>query len=217
MGHRYVAVEGVIGVGKTTLVRRLAQRLEGRTVLEEFEENPFLPRFYADRHAYALSTQLFFLMSRFKQQEQLAQGDLFHEQTISDYVFDKDRIFAVLTLAQHELAVYEQLFGVLRPQVVTPDLVIYLRADHDIVMGRIKERGRDYELDMDPDYIRDLGRAYAAFFKHYDLCPVLTIDTSHLDFRSDEEALDEVVDIVTRGASPRGLAGRSNMRQPTLV
>lgn len=212
-GHRYVAVEGVIGVGKTTLVHQLAKHLSGRTVLEEFEENPFLPRFYADRRAYALSTQLFFLMSRFKQQEVLAQGDLFQSRTISDYVFDKDRVFAVLTLQSHELAVYENLFSVLRPQVTTPDLVIYLRADHDVVMERIARRGRDYEVDMDPAYIRDLGEAYGAFFKTFDLCPVLTIDTSSVDFRTDGEELSEVVQIVRSGASPRVLASRA----PTFV
>lgn len=214
-GHRYVAVEGVIGVGKTTLVHQLAKHLSGRTVLEEFEDNPFLARFYTDRRAYALSTQLFFLMSRFKQQEVLAQGDLFRAQTISDYVFDKDRIFAVLTLEEHELAVYENLFSVLRPQVVTPDLVIYLRAEHDVVMERIRARGRSYEMDMDPEYIRDLGEAYGRFFRTFDLCPVLTIDTTGVDFREEGHALNEVVEIVAQGTTPRTLRGQS--RAPSLV
>ena len=200
--HRYVVVEGVIGVGKTTLVHRLAGRTAGRVVLEEFEENPFLPGFYRDRRAFALSTQLFFLMSRFKQQEILAQGDLFQTRTVSDYLFDKDRIFAALTLERHEMAIYERLFEVLRPQVPTPDLVIYLHAEHETVMRRIAERGRPYELDMDPLYIRDLAAAYADFFGDYRGCPVLTIDSSLVDFRVDGPALDEVVAAVQSGRVP---------------
>jgi deoxyadenosine/deoxycytidine kinase len=120
----------------------------------------------------------------------------------------------VLTLANHELAVYEQLFSVLRPQVVTPDLVIYLRADHDEVMARIAKRGRTYEADMDPEYIRDLGDAYTEFFKRYEHCPVLTIDTTRVDFRNDEQALDEVVDVVERGRAPRTLSYSRTSRIP---
>jgi len=200
-----VVVEGVIGVGKTTLVHQLARHLSGRTVLEEFEENPFLPDFYRDRRAFALSTQLFFLMSRFRQQEVLAQGDLFMRRTVSDYLFDKDRIFAQLTLADHELAIYEQLFEVLRPQIPQPDLVIFLRAEHETVMRRIAHRGRDYEKDMDPEYIRDLADAYSHFFAGYRETPLLTIDTSRVDFRRPGPALDEVLEVVRSGAVPRAL------------
>lgn len=216
--HRYVVVEGVIGVGKTTLVHQLARALFGRTVLEEFEENPFLPDFYRDRRAYALSTQLFFLMSRFRQQEVLAQGDLFMQRTVSDYLFDKDRIFAQLTLESHELAIYEQLFDVLRPQIPQPDLVIFLKAEHDTVMRRIAHRGRDYEKDMDPDYIRDLAEAYGEFFAHYRDTPLLTIDTSRVDFRQPGPALDEVVQIVESGAVPRVLEAELRIAdaQPSL-
>ncbi|MCA9551654.1 MAG: deoxynucleoside kinase [Myxococcales bacterium] len=216
--HRYVVVEGVIGVGKTTLVHQLARALGGRTVLEEFEENPFLPDFYRDRRAYALSTQLFFLMSRFRQQEVLAQGDLFMRRTVSDYLFDKDRIFAQLTLESHELAIYEQLFEVLRPQVATPDLVIFLRADHDTVMRRIAARGRSYELDMDPAYIAELADAYVDYFATYDGAPLLTIDTTRVDFRGRSHALDEVLRAVTTGQVPRVLDAelRSAGQQPSL-
>ncbi len=216
--HRYVVVEGVIGVGKTTLVHQLAQHLGARTVLEEFEENPFLAEFYKDRRAYALSTQLFFLMSRFRQQEQLAQGDLFVRRTVSDYLFDKDRVFAELTLESHELGIYEQLFSVLRPQIPQPDFVIFLHADHDTVMDRIAQRGREYEKDMDPGYIRDLAASYIRFFSTYSETPLLTVDTSKVDFREPGPALEEVCLAVETGRVPAELAAqlRTPGLQPTL-
>lgn len=197
---RYIAVEGVIGVGKTTLVKALGDRLGARMVFEQFEENPFLPDFYRDRDAFAFSTQIFFLMSRFRQQEHLAQGDLFASTTLSDYLFDKDRVFALLTLRDHELTLYERLFDVLRVQVPRPDLVIYLRADHDVVMSRIAARGRSYELDMDPQYIRDVAKAYAQFFAQYRESPLITLDTSQLDLRTDDDALDRI-EAAVRGGS----------------
>jgi deoxyadenosine/deoxycytidine kinase len=196
---RLVAIEGVIGVGKTTLVQELANRLNGRVVLEEFEENPFLPDFYKDREAFAFSTQIFFLMSRFRQQEILAQGDLFQTRTFSDYLFDKDRVFALLTLENHELDLYERLFHVLRVQVPQPDLVIYLRAEHDLVMRRIEERGRPYEAEMDPEYIRAVAGAYQRFFASFHDCPVITVDTSDLDFRRDKAALDRLATAIEHG------------------
>lgn len=216
--HRYVVVEGVIGVGKTTLVHQLARHIRARTVLEEFEENPFLPDFYRDRRAYALSTQLFFLMSRFRQQEVLAQGDLFMRRTVSDYLFDKDRVFAELTLANHEMAIYEQLFEVLRPQIPRPDLVIFLKADHKTVMQRIAHRGREYEKDMDPGYIRDLAESYVRYFHSYRDTPLLTIDTSRVDFRRPGSAIDEVIRVVEEGEAPRVLEAelRVSDDQPTL-
>jgi deoxyguanosine kinase len=200
--YRYIVVEGVIGVGKTTLVHHLTRRLQGRAVLEEFEENPFLPDFYRDRRAFALSTQLFFLMSRFRQQEVLAQGDLFRSHTISDYMFDKDRLFALLTLEEHELGIYERLFEVLRPQVPTPDLILHLFADHRTVMRRIMERGRDYELNMDPAYIEQLARAYHELFRTWDRCPVVGIDTRRIDFRQGSPALEQLLDVIVHGRDP---------------
>lgn len=216
--HRYIVVEGVIGVGKTTLVHQLSRNIGARTVLEEFEENPFLPDFYKDRRAYALSTQLFFLMSRFRQQEVLAQGDLFQRRTVSDYLFDKDRVFAELTLESHELAIYEQLFGVLRPQIPQPDLVIFLHADHDTVMRRIAHRGREYEKNMDPEYIRDLAASYLRFFSSYAETPLLSIDTSKVDFRIPGRAIEEVVRAVETGEVPRALEAelRTPAEQPSL-
>ncbi|MCC7386834.1 MAG: deoxynucleoside kinase [Deltaproteobacteria bacterium] len=199
MARRLVVVEGVIGVGKTTLVQRLAQRLNGRLVFEEFEENPFLPDFYRDREAFAFSTQIFFLMSRFRQQEVLAQGDLFHQVTLSDYLFDKDRVFALLTLERHELALYERLFDVLRVQVPKPDLVIYLRADLEVVLARIAARDRPYERGMDPEYIRALSEAYGRFFSSYDECPVVVLDTTDRDLRTDDATIDRLAAVVLRG------------------
>lgn len=189
---RYVAVEGVIGVGKTTLVKELGRRLDGRLVFEQFDENPFLADFYRDRAAFGFSTQIFFLMSRFRQQEVLAQGDLFARYTFSDYCFDKDRVFALLNLSGPELGLYERLFDVLRVQVPQPDFVIHLRADLDVILERIAARGRPYELDMDPSYIREVAGAYADFFASYRECPTLTIDTSQVDLRHDEETLDRI-------------------------
>lgn len=214
--YRYVAVEGVIGVGKTTLVHRLAQRLDARVVLEEFEENPFLPDFYRDRRAYALSTQLFFLMSRYRQQEVLAQGELFQSRTIADYFFDKDRIFALLTLESHELAVYDRLFEVLRPQVPRPDLVIYLKADLDVVLARIAARDRSYERGMDPLYLRDLSGAYTEFFRSYRGAPVLTVDTTQIDFRADTRLFDRLTELVVAGLPPNALAAELPSAAPLL-
>lgn len=201
MGGRafsYVAIEGVIGVGKTTLVNRLAPRLGARTVFEQFEENPFLPDFYKDRQAFAFSTQMFFLMSRFQQQSLIAQPDLFRSTTLSDYVFDKDRIFALLTLESHELALYERLFDVLRVQVPRPDLLVFLRADHEVIMARIAERDRPYERGMDPGYIRGVADAYVDYFARYDQCPVITLDTSDMDFRKDDAAVERLASAIER-------------------
>ena len=177
---QYVAIEGVIGVGKTTLVKQLARRFKARQVYEQFEDNPFLPDFYRDRDAFAFSTQIFFLMSRFRQQEHLSQGDLFHSLTLSDYFFEKDYIFAKLTLKDEELRLYERLFNVLSVQCPTPDMVIYLHADHDEIMSRIAERGRIYVQNMDPIYIRDVAAGYHSFFQKFAIFPVLSFDTTIL-------------------------------------
>jgi len=206
LASTYIAVEGVIGVGKTTLVNALAERMGARAVFEQFDENPFLPDFYRDREAFAFSTQIFFLMSRFRQQELLAQGDLFRSITLSDYCFDKDRIFALINLRNQELALYERLFEVLRVQVPEPDLIIYLRAELDVIMERIAERDRPYERGMDPGYIREVAAAYGELFGGFDACPVLTIDTSELDLRRDSAAVDAIEDAIR--------AGRTELAQP---
>ena len=179
---RYIVVEGVIGVGKTSLAKLLATRAGGRLNLEVVEENPFLSKFYADRAAYAFQTQIFFLLSRFKQQQQLFQDELFNSGLISDYLFAKDRIFATLNLGDDELALYGQLATILEQRVLKPDLVIYLQARTGVLQERIHWRGRTFEQDMDPAYLEALGAAYSYHFHHYKDSPLLVVNTDNLDF-----------------------------------
>ena len=190
----YIAVEGPIGVGKTTLVSRLAERLSAQVVLEAFEDNPFLGRFYDDRERWAFPTQLFFLMSRFKQQQELQQPDLFRPNLLADYHLLKDRIFAELTLGQDELLLYERVYRSLEAQILRPDVVIYLHAPLEVLLGRIARRGRDFEKDMDPDYLAELARAYQRFFQRYDDTAILKIDNDRLDYASSTDAAAAIID-----------------------
>jgi len=190
----YIAIEGPIGVGKTTLVERLSERLDGRIVLEVVEENPFLADFYRDRERYAFQTQLFFLMSRFKQQQELLQTDLFHPNIIADYHLLKDRIFAQLTLRDHELSLYERVYRSLESQVLKPDVLIYLHAPLPVLLERIKRRGRPFERDFDADYLAGLCRAYQLFFAHYDSTPLLRLDNSALNYADDTPESKGVMD-----------------------
>lgn len=188
----YLAIEGVIGVGKTTLARLLTERLQARLVLEIVEENPFLPDFYRDMRRYAFQTQVFFLLSRYQQQMDLKQPDLFAPRVVSDYIFQKDRIFANLNLSDNELKLYDRLFPLLERDVPVPDLVLYLQASPDILMERIGRRGRDFERSMPPEYISALSEAYNYFFFHYDSTPLLIVNTSHVDFVNDARAVDDL-------------------------
>jgi len=190
--HPYIAIEGVIGVGKTTLVRLLASELQATTLLEVFEENPFLSDFYADRARYAFQTQIFFLLSRYRQQHQAIPEALARGPLLSDYTFAKDSLFAHLNLSGDELTVYEKLHGALAEKIPTPDLVVYLRADLDMLMGRIAARDRPYERGMDRSYIESLRLAYEGFFAAYSQAPVLAIDTNHLNFVQDPQALASI-------------------------
>jgi deoxyadenosine/deoxycytidine kinase len=191
--HRYIAVEGPIGVGKTSLTRALAERFSGRTVFEQVEENPFLASFYQDRNKHAFQTQLFFLLSRFKQQQELFQQDLFSRVTVSDYLFAKDRIFASITLDPNELALYERVYEHLGPRVMRPDLVIYLQARVEVLLARIRKRGREFERKFDPEYLAELARTYNDFFHRYDETPLLVINTSDIDFVESERDFEELI------------------------
>lgn len=179
---RYIVVEGVIGVGKTSLTKLLATRTDGRMNLEVVEENPFLSNFYTDRSTYAFQTQIFFLLSRFRQQQTLFQQDMFNATVISDYLFAKDRIFANLNLSDDELVLYNQLAGILEERVLKPDLVIYLQARTEILRQRIQWRGRAFEQDMEDGYLNALNGAYSYFFHHYQDSPLLVVNTDNLDF-----------------------------------
>ncbi len=178
----FIAIEGVIGAGKTTLAQLLSERNNARLILEKFEENPFLPKFYEDRKRYAFQTQLAFLASRFKQQQKMTNKELFDEYIISDYIFEKDRIFARLNLDDDELALYDNIYGIMTGISAKPDLVIYLQSSVDRLMENIENRGRDYEKHITPDYLQELSDAYNQFFYHYDKSPLITINTTNVDF-----------------------------------
>jgi deoxyadenosine/deoxycytidine kinase len=194
--HRYIVVEGPIGVGKSSLTNIVAERFAARRVMEVVEENPFLASFYGDRAKFAFQTQMFFLLSRFKQQQELFQQDLFSAVTVSDYLFAKDRIFANLTLQADELALYERVFDALQPRVTKPDLVIYLQARIDVLLARIKKRGREFERKFDPDYLDGLCRAYNDFFFHYQDTPLLVVNTSDIDFVNNPADLEDLLSVV---------------------
>jgi deoxyadenosine/deoxycytidine kinase len=186
-GSQYIAVEGPIGVGKTSLARMLAEHFGGRAIMEAVEENPFLSRFYQDSDKYAFQTQVFFLLSRFRQQRELLQQDLFHRVTVTDYLFDKDRLFAHLTLGEDELALYKQIYSLLEARVLRPDLTIYLQASPEILIRRIRKRNMDYERGIDAEYIERVSEAYRQFFFQWNASPLLVVDTSRIDFVHREE------------------------------
>lgn len=189
----YIAVEGPIGVGKTSLAKLLAQRLQARAVLEAVEENPFLKDFYRDMRRYAFQTQLYFLLTRYRQQQELLQSDLFRQRLISDYLFPRDRIFAYLTLDDHELALYEKIHALLEARLPKPDFVIYLQADMEALYKRMTTRGRDYERDIPRNYLEDVAEAYNHLFFHYTETPLLVVTTTDIDFVKRKEDLDDLV------------------------
>ena len=191
--HHYIAVEGPIGVGKTSLAELLAKRLGARTLLEAAEENPFLKEFYSDMRRYAFQVQLTFLLNRYRQQQELLQTHLFRQRLISDYLFAKDRIFAYVTLDDNELALYEKLAPLLEVRVPKPDLVIYLQADVGTLLARIGERGKPYEARLERFYLEDVVAAYNHFFFHYTETPLLVVNTSEIDFVKRKEDLDDLI------------------------
>jgi deoxyadenosine/deoxycytidine kinase len=203
---RYIAVEGPIGAGKTTLAERLGTRLDATLVLEE-TDNPFLADFYADRPGAALQAQLFYLLNRHRQQVTLQQAELFSQLTISDYLFDKDKIFAYLNLDDNELFIYQRLYELLARDVPKPDLVIYLQAPSEVLLRRLRSRRSEPEhdtLEPDADYLKELNEAYHHFFFHYDATPLLVVETSQFDTDVSDEALDDLVkQIAQMGAGTR--------------
>ena len=203
----YIAIEGPIGVGKTTLARQLRERLNAGLFLEIVEENPFLAEFYADRERYAFQTQLFFLMSRFQQQQKL-NGE-FTRSSVADYHLLKDRIFAQLTLHEHELALYENVYEALATEVRAPDVMIYLHGDLPLLLDRIRERGRPFERDFDVRYLERLCETYDSFFANYQDAPLLSLDNGLVDFRSDRDAFDVLIQQLRQLAHSKSTFARS--------
>ena len=196
--YRTIVVEGPIGVGKTSLVKKLASKFQLTTVLEKASDNPFLEKFYIDNDKYALPTQLFFLFQRLEQLTDLTQGDLFDRNIISDFMIEKDLIFAGLTLSDEELSLYKKIYDHQSGQVSHPDLVLYLKADPGILMTRIKKRGIEMEKQISLEYLAKLCSAYNKFFYHYDLSPVLVINTSAFNPVYDEEHFEILLKQIER-------------------
>ncbi len=192
-GPHYIAFEGPIGVGKTSLAQLLAEPLNARVILERVEDNPFLSLFYKDQSRHALQTQLYFLLSRYQQQEEFHQPDLFNRITITDYLFAKDKIFAYQTLNDPELHLYNQIYTILAARIPQPDLVIYLQASTDVLLERIRLRARDYEREIDPRYVEEINQAYNHYFFHYNDTPLLVIKTTEIDFVQSQADLDDLI------------------------
>lgn len=196
--HRFIVVEGPIGVGKTSLARRLARSFGSELILEQADENPFLERFYRNPRSAALQTQLFFLFQRTRQLEDIRQHDLFDTVRVADYLLDKDRLFAGLTLDAEEFSLYEQIYARLAIDTPVPDLVIYLQAPVDILVERIGRRGIRYEQQMDRTYLERLQEAYARFFHAYDASPLLIVNAAQADFVSNEDDYAQLFDQIVR-------------------
>jgi deoxyadenosine/deoxycytidine kinase len=193
MTFHYIGVEGVIGVGKTTVVERLAERFDATLVLEEWAQNPFLQGFYESAPGAAFQAELFFLLSRYRQQQELVQRNLFQEATFSDYIFEKSKLFAYLNLEDNELLIYEKLFSLLSESVPRPDLVVYLQAPTEVLMKRIRARGRPEEKHLSEDYLAEVNRAYNHYFFHYTQTPLLVVNTTDVDLANRPEDVDDLV------------------------
>jgi len=190
---RYIAIEGPIGVGKSSLAKLLAQKYASRLVKEEVAGNPFLERFYENPRKFAFQTQLFFLLSRYRQQRELAQGDLFETGLVCDYILAKDKIFALINLEDDEVSLYESIYKLLVPTLPKPDLVIYLQARPEVLLSRVRKRGVAYERNISLDYLRTLSDAYNEYFFHYNETPLLVVNTSEIDFVESPRDLEHLV------------------------
>lgn len=189
---KYISIDGPIGVGKTTLVKRLAEELKGTTILEPVEENPFLEEFYKDRKRNAFKTQLFFLLSRYQQQRQLKREEEVHLPLVCDYTFAKDRIFAKINLNEAEQELYQKVHALLHEELPKPDIVVYLRAKPDVLLARIKQRGTSYEKSITENYLEALTEAYNECFLNYNETPLLVVDTTHTDFLKHHDEYERV-------------------------
>ena len=192
----YVAIEGPIGVGKTSLAKLLAEKLGARTVLEDFEDNPFLSDFYEDPERFAFQTQLNFLIQRYQQQQELRQVDIFHNLLITDYMFIKDRLFASINLNEKEMNLYDTIANLLEKNVINPDLVIYLQADTDTLMKNISKRNRSFEVNISYKYINGLNEVYNEYFFRYQDTPLIIINTNNIDFVNNFNDLEEVIQCI---------------------
>jgi deoxyadenosine/deoxycytidine kinase len=197
----YIAIEGPIGVGKTSLAELLSKELGARLVLEDFEDNPFLPDFYNDPERFGFQTQLFFLLQRYRQQQDLRQVDMFQKLLITDYMFVKDRLFASLNLDDKEMHLYDTVAGLLERNIIRPDLVIYLQADTDVLMKNIAKRGRNMEKNVTWEYIDALNQVYTEYFFRYQDTPLVIINTDNIDFVENEKDLKEVIDYIRQPVS----------------
>ncbi len=206
----YIAVEGVIGVGKTSLCSLIGENFSAKIVYEKFEENPFLEDFYSDRDRFAFQTQLYFLLSRYRQHQEMMQVELFHKLLVSDYMFVKDKIFANITLSDKELVLYNSVVTLLERDIPNPDLVIYLQSSTDKLMENIRERGRHYEELITEDYIQQLNDAYNDFFLRYDSSPLLIVNSTDIDFVNNEKDRENLLEKIrqpfsgTRYYNPKG-------------
>ncbi|WP_018076324.1 deoxynucleoside kinase [Thiobacillus denitrificans] len=207
--YRYVVVEGPIGAGKTSLTRKLAEHLGADILLENAGDNPFLPRFYQEPKRYALPTQLHFLFDRARQLRDLAQGDLFHAGTVSDFLIDKDMLFARLNLDDDEFELYQKVYADLAPQAPTPDLVIYLQAPIEALKERVKRRGLDFERSMDAGYLQRLANSYSEFFHRYEDAPLLIVNTSNLNFAESEADFELLLERMSKMRGPREFFSRA--------
>ncbi|MGN6530631.1 MAG: deoxynucleoside kinase [Ginsengibacter sp.] len=198
MNYHFITIEGNIGAGKTTLAHLLTRHFNARLILEEFAENPFLPKFYENREQYAFPLELFFMAERYKQLKELLQTkDLFHNVTISDYLFTKSLLFAKVNLAEQEFLLYQKLFDIINPQLIQPDLLIYLHAPVSKLKENIKKRNRSYEQSIDPEYLFTLQETYTQYLKQYKI-KTLFIDVSNADFLGNEKHLQAVLDALDK-------------------
>ena len=197
----YIAIEGPIGVGKTSLAQLLSKQLGARLVLEDFEDNPFLPDFYNDPERFGFQTQLFFLLQRYRQQQDLRQVDMFQKLLITDYMFVKDRLFASLNLGDKEMQLYDTVASLLERNIIRPDIVIYLQADTDVLMKNIEKRGRNMEKNVTWEYIDALNQVYTEYFFRYQDTPLVIINTNNIDFVQNENDLNEVIDYIRQPVS----------------